>query len=250
MSFKYLYYQLWWKWLDLLSHPKFDEIQTKKSAKNELFQSFFFKNIPRVPWSSLSSHNSQHVIIFSDVFICSYHFWWFFDDFFILPFSHIFPEMLRGPSEVLLRTKALSADSVASAVTAQAPSGRGAKTTATAVPVSFEYVPHIVHMFRHSFCWFCWFCWQLVFCWNLQIIGLIEVSWTHWKSFDSDFHRTRLVSQAVANPSPHLPIQGTEKTCKLRNGDAFTSSTQRCEALKVKVLRFLEVLRHNNTIAL
>ena len=218
---------------------------------------FFFQKHPKSPM----------IIIIFPQFPACYHlfwcvhlflpflmiFWWFFHPTIFPYFPGNAPRSVRGPSEVLPRTKALSADSVASAVTAQAPSGRGAKTTATAVPVSFEYVPHIVHMFRHSFCWFCWFCWQL------DVLLKFADHWTHWSVMNSlevfwlrlSSDSTRLTGRSEPiSPSPHLPIQGTEKTCKLRNGDAFTSSTQRCEALKVKVLRFLEVLRHNNTIAL
>lgn len=72
--------------------------------KTSCFSLFFSK-------TSQESHDHHYLptipSIFYHLFWCFHLFLPFFDDFidfFILPFSHIFPEMLRGPSEVRPRS--------------------------------------------------------------------------------------------------------------------------------------------------
>ena len=169
-------------------------------------------------------------------------FWWFFHPTIFPYFPGNAPRSVRGPSEVLPRTKALSADSVASAVTAQAPSGRGAKTTATAVPVSFEYVPHIVHMFRHSFCWFCWFCWQL------DVLLKFADHWTHWSVMNSlevfwlrlSSDSTRLTGRSEPiSPSPHLPISPSKAQRRPASSATGMPSPQALNGAKRSRSRYL-----------
>ena len=146
----------------------------------------------------------------------------------------------KNVHQVLPRTKARSADSVASAVTTEVLSGRGAKTTATEASVSLEarrnrniitgfnvfkriqYVSKCIYNALHNDTYVC--------------LASMKIMTVHRK----------MLQKCVEDQSR----QGTEKTCKLRNGDAFTSRAQ--GELKVlrkvlrKVLSGLEVLGRNS----